>query len=207
MIEIYGVARSRAFRCLWALQELGLAYEHHSIDWTTDAKQPEYTKLNPNARVPCLRDGELVLFESLAINLYLGRRYGLGTLMPTDIQQEARVLQWTLWSTNEVEPHLSTVNHHRTNLPEAERDPAIAAAAEAKLAAPLAVLDAALAADGGYLLGADFTLADLNVASVLSTAIVARFDLRPYPNVSAWFGRCFQREAAQRVIGIFRSGK
>jgi len=207
MLEIYGVARSRAFRCLWALEELGLAYKHHSIEWTTDAKQPEYVKLNPNARVPCLRDGELVLFESLAINLYLGRRYGLGTLMPTDIQQEARVLQWTLWSTNEVEPHLSTVNHHRTNLPEADRDPAIAAAAEAKLAAPLAVLDAALAAHGGYLLGADFTLADLNVASVLSTAIVARFDLSPHPNVSAWFGRCFQRQAAQRVIALFRSGK
>jgi len=206
MIEIYGVARSRAFRCLWVLEELGLAYRHHAIDWTTGAKQPEYLKLNPNARVPCLRDGELVLFESLAINLYLGRRYGLGTLMPADLLQEARVLQWTLWATNEIEHHLSTINMHRTNLPEAERDPALVVAAEAKLPVPLRVLDAELA-HGGYLLGADFSLADLNVAGVLSTAIVARFDLSPYPNVSAWFGRCLQRAAAQRVVEIFRSGK
>jgi glutathione S-transferase len=206
MIEVYGVARSRAFRCLWALEELGLPYQHHSVDWLTDAKQPEYLKLNPNARVPCLRDGDLVLFESLAINLYLGRRYGLGSLMPTDVQEEARVLQWTLWATNEIEPHLSTVNHHRTNLPEAEREPAIADAAEAKLPVPLKVLDAALAG-GGNLLGSSFTLADLNVASVLSTAIVARVDLSPYANISAWFGRAFQRDAAQRTIALFRSGK
>jgi len=206
MIEIYGVARSRAFRCLWALEELGLAYQHHSIDWTTGAKQPEYLKLNPNARVPCLRDGDLVLFESLAINLYLGRRYGLGTLMPADVQEEARVLQWTLWATNEIEPHLSTVNQHRTNLPEAERDPVAAEAAAAKLPAPLKVLDAVLA-NGGFLLGPIFTLADLNVASVLSTSIVARVDLSPYSNVSAWFGRSFQRDAAQRAVAIFRSGR
>lgn len=206
MIEIYGVARSRAFRCLWALEELGLTYKHYSIDWTTDAKQPEYLKLNPNARVPCLRDGELVLFESLAINLYLGRRYGLSTLMPADIEDEAHVLQWTLWATNEVEHHLSAINLHRVNLPEAERDPAVAAAAEEQLAAPLKVLDAALAS-GGFLLGSVFTLADLNVASVLSTAIVARFDLRSYPHVSAWFGRCFQREGAQRAVALFRAGK
>jgi glutathione S-transferase len=206
MIEIYGVARSRACRCLWALEELGLPYQHHAFDWLTDAKQPEYLKLNPNARVPCLRDGDFVLFESLAINLYLGRRYGLGTLMPAEVLDEARVLQWTLWATNEIEPSLSMVNHHRTNLPEAEREPAVADAAEANLIAPLKVLDATLAGRDN-LLGSSFSFADLNVASVLSTALVARVDLSPYPNVTTWFGRAFQRAAAQRTVALFRAGK
>ena len=67
---------SRAMRVVWALEEVGQPYELVSTHFLTDAHSPEFLKINPNGRIPALQDGDLVLFESLAINLYLARKYG-----------------------------------------------------------------------------------------------------------------------------------
>ena len=70
MITIHGVAPSRTFRCLWLLEELGLEYERELNHWEDEgAGRAAYLALNPNGKVPCLVDGDLVLFESLAINI------------------------------------------------------------------------------------------------------------------------------------------
>ncbi|HEX7476523.1 MAG TPA: glutathione S-transferase C-terminal domain-containing protein [Polyangiales bacterium] len=87
------------------------------------------------------------------------------------------------------------------NLPKDRRDPQVIASAEASLEAPLRVLGAALT-ERPFLLGTDFTLADLNVASVLATALTARFDLAPFEPVFKWFGQCLSREAAQRCVAL-----
>ena len=90
MITVHGVAPSRTYRCLWLLEELGLEYERELVHWDDEGeKRSAYLELNPNGRVPCLVDGDLVLFESLAINLYLIRRYG-GSLAPNSIEDEGR---------------------------------------------------------------------------------------------------------------------
>ena len=76
-VQLYGHARSRAFRCLWLLEELGIPYEHHPVRFdTAEIHEPAYLAINPNGRVPALRDGELVIWESLAINHYLVDKYG-----------------------------------------------------------------------------------------------------------------------------------
>ena len=113
MITIYGVAPSRTARCLWLLEEMGLEYDRELVHWDDDgAKRAAYLELNPNGRVPCLVDGDLVLFESLAINLYLVRRYG-GPLALDSIEDEARALQWSFWATNEIDPLLSVLTNER----------------------------------------------------------------------------------------------
>jgi glutathione S-transferase len=76
MLELYGNARSRAMRCLWMLEEVGQPYRlvEKSVR-ADDLQTAEYLALNPNARIPTLVDGGRVLWESMAINLYLALKY------------------------------------------------------------------------------------------------------------------------------------
>ena len=201
MITIYGVAPSRTYRCLWLLEELGLEYQRELVHWEDDgAERSAYLELNPNGRVPCLVDGDLVLFESLAINLYLMRRYG-GALTPGSIEDEGRVLQWSFWAVNELEPFISVLGVERAYKPETEWDQKAIAAAQAALLKPNKILDDQLAGRD-YLLGDSFTVADLNVASVIYPGSRHGCGLDGLANASAWFERCTGREASQRIAAM-----
>lgn len=197
-LKIHGIARSRAFRALWAAEEAGVPYENIPTDSKAGSKQPEFLALNPNGRIPAIEDGGFVLFESLAITLYLAKRYSAGTLYPSRLEDEARTWQWSLWGATEIETPLIEMVSNRVVLPPAERNESVAAAAEAKLPRPLAVLDAHLA-KAPYLLGDAFTIADLNVASLLYAAWYRKIDLTRWPHVKAWLDRCLSRPGAERA--------
>jgi len=78
MLKIYGVARSRAFRVLWMARELGLDYEHVKVDFASgETREPGFLALNPNGHVPVIDDAGFILWESMAINLYLAKKYGM----------------------------------------------------------------------------------------------------------------------------------
>src|SRR5690348_18088560 len=157
-LKIYGVARSRAFRTLWMAKELGLDYEHVKVDFATgETRTPAHLALNPNGHIPVIEDDRFVLWESMAINLYLAKKYGTGTLYPTGLEDEARAWQWSFWGMTEIERPVLTVLFNRAILPEDKRDAAAADAAEKQLAQPLGVLDGALARSAN-LLGDDFTV-------------------------------------------------
>ena len=84
-LRIYGIARTRAFRALWVAKELGLDYEHLPIEiGDAGARTPEFLAINPNGRLPVIVDDGFVLFESLAITLYLAKKYSPGKLYPAD---------------------------------------------------------------------------------------------------------------------------
>ena len=140
---------------------------------------------------------DLVLWESMAINLYLARRHDQG-LWPKRVEDEGRAFQWSLWAMTELEEPVLTTLLHRVFFPAAQRDAGKADDAALRAKKPLAVLDAALAGRS-YLLGATFTVADLNVASVLSWAPLAGIDLAAFANAQAWLTRCGSRPAFQRV--------
>ena len=199
MIKLYGVPMSRAGRCLWALEEVGVEYENVSTSFGTDAKKPEFLAINPNGRIPALVDGDLTLFESMAINLYLAKKYD-ASLQPKSIEDEARAVQWSFWGMTELESHLIQMLLNRVMRPEAERVPAEAEAAEEALQKPLGVLNDHLS-DRTYLLGDTFSIADLNVASVLSVAAFVRLDLAGFSNVARWLGACTSRPAFERARG------
>ncbi len=192
MIKLYGIRQSRALRSLWALEELGVPYEHVPTNFATDAKTPEFKRINPNGRIPALVDDDVTLFESMAINLYLARKYDTKGLYPKSVADEGRTFQWSIWGMTETEGPLLQVLMHRAFLPPAQRDESLAAAGIEKLAAPLAVLDGALAGRK-FLLGDSFTIADLNLASVLSWALLVKMDLSKTPNVARWLGECCAR--------------
>jgi len=200
MIKIYGIAQSRALRPLWVLEELGVPYELVKTNFATgDTRKPEFLKINPNGHVPALVDGDLVLWESLAINLYLADKYGRGKLAPKDERERALTAQWSFWVMTECEAHLLACLLNRAGPPQ-NRDEAKARAAEEAVQGPLRVLDAQL---GGreYLLGSEFGLADLNVASVLLWSKPGKVDLARFPQAAAWLGRCTSRPALKAAMG------
>ena len=198
-LKIYGVARSRAFRTLWMAKELGLDYEHVKVDFATgETHRPEHLALNPNGHIPVIDDDGFILWESMAINLYLAKKHSMGRLYPSRLEDEARAWQWSFWGMTEVERPVLTALFNRALLPENQRDPTAADEAEKTLAQPLGVLDGALGRRT-YLLGDSFTVADLNVASILSWARPAQIDMAPFPRVAEWLKNCAERPAARAV--------
>ena len=203
-LKIYGVARSRAFRTLWIAKELGLDYEHIKIDFATgETRTQAHLALNPNGHVPVIDDDGFILWESMAINLYLAKKYGRDGFYPSRLVDEARAWQWSFWGMTEVERPVLTALFNRAILPENERDPAAADAAEKTLAQPLKVLDGALGRSP-YLLGDKFTVADLNVASILAWARPAQIDFAAFPKVAEWTRNCAERPAARAARQLQR---
>jgi glutathione S-transferase len=202
-LKIYGTPRSRAFRTLWMAVELGLDYENIALGVSGDSRQPSFLAVNPNGRIPTIDDDGFVLWESMAINLYLAKKHGLRTLYPTVLEDEARAWQWSFWGMTEIERPVLTAMFNRAILPEDKRDPALADAAEKEMQGPLGVLDGAVAKTP-YLLGGNFTVADLNVAAILAWARPARIDLAPFPKMADWLSRCALRPAAKAARDLQR---
>ena len=198
MLQLYGNPRSRAMRCLWMLEEMGKPYL--LIEKTTranDLQSAEYLRLNPNARIPTLVDGDLVLWESMAINLYLAQKYE-GPMHCAEPEVLSLATQWSFWAMLETEALLLDLLQHRAVLPEFARDASYAERDELLLKKPLGVLDGALAGHD-YLVGNSFTVGDLNVASILVWGKMARLNLLNYPEVARWFDACLARPAYGRV--------
>jgi len=208
-LKIYGTAKSRASRNLWLLKEIGVPYEHVDIvqDYNkTKAEQvqcrdPAFLAVNPNGHIPVLDDDGLVLWESLAINQHLARKYG-GALGPKTIEEEALITMWSLWAANECEVNALAVLQKGPAAPAGKQDKAVADAAIAALKAPFAVLDKALADKNGHLVGGRFTVADINVAGVMLYACPAAELFAGAPHVKAWLDALMERPAYKAMMKL-----
>ncbi|MCZ6666823.1 MAG: glutathione S-transferase family protein [Gammaproteobacteria bacterium] len=196
-IKLYGIPGSRALRSIWAIEEVGVEYEHIPTSFSGDSKQPEYLAVNPNGRIPALQDGDLTLFQSMAINLYLAKTYG-GDLYPSDSGDQARAIQWSVWGISEIEPLQMQLVIQKIFTPEDKRDDTVIAAAETGLERPLRVLDAHLEGKD-TILGGGFSVADLNVAAVALLLKMVGFDNSKFGNVKRWADACYDRPALARA--------
>jgi glutathione S-transferase len=203
MLTIYGVYRSRASRNLWLVGELGIPFKHVPViqpyrtasgPGLLHSRSPEFMKINPNGHVPSMDDDGLILQESLAINLYIAKKHG-GALAPAAIAEDGQMTMWSLWAVTEVEGNALTVMQNRVAKPPAERDAKAAATCVEALRAPFAVLDKHLAANGGWLVGKRFTVADINLAECVRYAQSAPELFEAAPNVKAWLAACHARPA------------
>lgn len=202
MIKLYGSVVSRATRNLWMLEELGLDYEHVSLDWAKqENRSAEYLKINPAGKVPTLVDGDATLSESLGINLYLAQKYGGGGLWPDDDSGRARCIQWSFWAAAELEPLAYGRIREFMFKKEAERDAALVEDM-AEQTAPLLDLMAQALAGEDYLIGETFTVADLNAACVVEYLERSAFDFTKWPAISAWYERTYGRPANQKIQDI-----
>ncbi len=196
---LYGTARSRAARSIVALEELGVAYKHVPLIPLPGSEDRELLRrLNPNCHIPVLDDDGLIVWESIAINLYLGDKHG-GPLWPKRVGDRALVYQWGFWVQTEMDrPDWNAVRRSGD-------EASIRATTERKVAT-LGILDRALA-DRPYLLGDAFSFADLNVAASLSQPNEGgkidwqRLDPRELglAALGDWLERCTSRDSWKRV--------
>ena len=200
-MKLYHSARSRSIRPLWMLEEIGQPYEVVAINLQAgDQKKPDYLKINPNGTVPTLVDGDLVLYESAAICQYLADKFPEKGLAPA-IGTPARALyyQWIHYAMSTIEPPAVTIFLHTILKPEAERLPVLVAEARTQLAAAIKVIDAALAGRE-YLVGSQFSTADVMVGSMLSWCQLLGLIGTDLANVPGYLGRLAARPAAQRAL-------
>jgi len=196
MIELYGSPASSSGRSRWMIEEVGVPYEYKRVEVRAgQCKTPEYTRMYGGATVPVLRDGELVLGESIAINFYLAEKYA-PELLPSDLALRGQVYQWSLWAITNVQPDLMAIMFDAMKASE-ERNPSAVDAAKLRLAPQLAFLDRALEGHD-YLVGDRFTVADVNAGSVLNIARAMSL-LTGLPNTSTWMQRLTERPAFQRA--------
>ncbi|MFO0580356.1 MAG: glutathione S-transferase family protein [Polyangia bacterium] len=197
-IKLYYSPMTRAGRCRWALEELGVPYELVRLDLQKgEHKRPEYLRVHPLGRVPALVDGDLALIESVAICMYLADKYADKGLAPAlDDPRRGPYYQWMMFVTATMEAQLTTLVAHTLRLPAEQRVPALADAARSELASAFAYLDDALAR-GPYLLGDWFTMADVVVGSGMAWAAGMGL-LINCPNIQAYVARISQRPALQR---------
>ncbi len=198
--KLFGMSASRALRAIWGMEETGIEYEHVPLSFGADSKGPDYLAVNPNGRIPALVDGDLTLFESMAINLYLAKRYG-GALYPANAADEARAWQWSVWAISEIEPLQMQIVIQTLFTPEEKRNPKIIPGATKGLQRPLRVLDAALAGRD-WLIGGAFSVADLNVAAVMHLMKDIRFGYSEHANVQRWADACYARPALARALAM-----
>lgn len=196
MITLYGSARTSAGRCLWCLEETGVAYENKNVDMRSkEHKSEDFLKINPNGKIPAMIDGETTLFESMAINFYLADKYK-PELLGTTPEDRAVSYQWSFWSSSELQDPIIQVFIQKVFMPEDKRSQTVIDENLAKLPALFTTLDNALASKT-YLNGKTFTLADLNTMSIVSIAPHVGFDLSNYKNVDLWMKAISDRPAYQ----------
>ena len=187
-------------RTLWMAEELGLDYRHLPIAWEDPwLKSAEFLRLNPAGAVPTIDHDGFGLGESLAINLYLAKTFGStgrSPLYPSDPKAEAQTWRWTLFAQANLEPWV------RRDGGRPVYEGALAEFALVEAHRALAQLDAFLA-DNEWLVGEDFTVADFNVACVLSPSRTGSLDMTAHGPTMAWLSRCYARPAAIRARAKF----
>lgn len=195
-MKIYGFAQSRTFRVLWMAEELRRAtdfeYSHDGRVFTTDEDKEFLLSMNPMGKVPVIEDDGFVLCESMAINLYLAKKHGF--LAPKTLEQEATAWQWSFWVMTAVDAQLLDYLKYKLGIMGVQKDEGQAAKVLETLDRPFSALNSFLA-NRAYLLGDEFSVADLNVASVLMWAQMGQVPLTQYPNLENWASRCLGRDA------------
>lgn len=194
MILYRFVPQDRSGRVCWTLHELGISHDVKNIDFRTDEiSSPAFLKLNPMGRVPVLVTPEGNLTESGAICLYLAEKYGKGALAPAvGSALRAEYYQWIIFASATLDGFADRVN--QIGRMEDEKEKATATALLREDFAPAALTLEKTLEKQDYLVGGEFSLADVMVAQDLywSEDVL----LPQYPKLQAYLGRLKTRPAA-----------
>jgi glutathione S-transferase len=182
MIKLYAGARSRASIVRWYLEELQLPYEIVQLDMSTgEHLQPSYLAINPFGKVPAIQDGDVTLYESGAILLYLADKVGQ---LGSNPAERGVMYQWVLFGN-------ATLGQGIFN--EATR--------EKETVRMLTPLNQHFA-NHSYLVGDTFSVADIAIGTMLYyIPMMLSVDFSPYPNVQRYVQQLLDRPACQR--GMF----
>lgn len=202
-ITFYYTPHTSASRVHWVLEELGVPYDKVKLDLRAgDQHKPEFLAINPNGKVPALVVDGTPLFESLAIILYLGDRFGVdkGLWPRVGSSEYAEALSWSVWGSVTLGGTIFRIFFNTSEwFPADSRNALQAEAATKEFEGALKVLDQRLQGRE-YLVGSGFTLVDAANAAALAWALsFIKTDIAAYPAVGAWIERCVSRPANRAV--------
>jgi glutathione S-transferase len=195
----------RAFKVLAVANHLGLPYEMKLVNLVKgEQRAPEYVALNANMKMPTLRDGDFVLWESNAIVQYLAAQRPQSGLLPEETRGRLDVTRWQFWDLAHWDPAcagfifeylVKPVLLGITDGP----DKAALARSEEQFHRSAAVLDAQLRGRT-YVTGDTLTLADFVLAAPLNVAEIAHIPIAPYAEIKRWFATMSALPAWQKTL-------
>lgn len=195
---VHGLTRD--LRVLWALEELELPYQVHGVDHTGgEMSRDEFRRLSPFKQLPVIEDDGFVLAESGAILTYLAEKSG----RLADPQQRATVVRWCFAALTTIEPVIQTIvlmdMENKSDDVTRERRVNLVKWADRGLAG----LESCLG-EHAYVAGAEFTIADILVTTVLRQARRAGL-LAKYPRCEAYRQECEARPAWARTVAAYEA--
>lgn len=202
-LKLWGRASSgNVQKALWALDELGLAYEPieaggaHGI--VGDAP---YRALNPNGLVPTLEEDGFVLWESNAILRYLAHAHGGPLALPEAPRARALIDQWLDWQATAFTPAMRDAFLQLVRVAPERRDPRVVEASRANSERCAALLDRHLA-DKPFVAGDTFSIADIAVGLAAHRWFQLPLEREERPNIRRWLEGLAQRPASSAVLSL-----
>jgi glutathione S-transferase len=192
-LTLYHIAPSRSSIVHWMLEEVGEPYDVHLLSMKRgENRAPEYLAVNPMGKVPALRHGDVVITEAAAICTYLADEFPrAGLNVPIGDPRRGTYLKWLFFGPSCIEP---AVMDHAYPRKEAAPRPALGYGDYDTMVDVVAKA----VAKGPYLLGEQFTAADVVIGSGLRWGTM--FKLLPErPEFTAYLARLAQRPALQRA--------
>jgi glutathione S-transferase len=204
-IELYVFPPSpRSFKVLAVANHLGIETRLHIVDLTKGEQHaPQFAALNPNERVPTMRDGDYVLWESNAIIQYLASRKPEAGLLPDDERKRLDVIRWQFWELAHWDPACAVFAFEYVAKPLVLRqmEPDMAALAKGTEAfhRVAKVLNGQLKGRS-FILGETLTAADFSLGSAMNIAHIAHFPVESYGEILRWHGNLKALPAWQKTL-------
>ncbi len=201
MIEVWGRDTSiNTQKVMWTIGELQLESRRFDVGGPYGGLDTAtYRAMNPNQRIPTVRDGSVVLWESNVIVRYLAARYGEHSLWIRDPAERALAERWMDWQHTTLLDDMRTVFVGRAQTAAEERDDAAIDAAAARLKEIWGRLDAYLR-DRSFIAGARFSMADIPAAAWCHRYHAVTVDRSGLDALTAWYERMNQRPAYRQHV-------
>ncbi|MGO4704457.1 glutathione S-transferase family protein [Microvirga sp. 2MCAF38] len=203
MLTIWGRGNStNVKKVLWCAEELGVPFEHINAGGSFGVvNDPEYRAMNPNGLVPCIKDGDFVLWESNAIVRYFAAKYGDGTLYPRDVPERASADKWMDWATSSVALPFRDVFWNIVRFSPEQKDMAALDKALKICGGLFKIVDAALA-QKPFLSGDQLGIGDFPIGCYAYAWFEMPIERPALPHMAAWYERLKERPAYRKAVMI-----
>src|ERR1700730_14578112 len=202
MLRVWGRTNSsNVQKVMWAIGELGLAYERINIGLEFGGNdKPAYLALNPNGLIPTIQDGDFILWESNSIIRYLAGKHSRGKLEPRDPKTCALASQWMDWQISVFQPAFTKTFWGIVRTPSEKRDETVTAESKAKSASAAKILDAELS-HRAYLAGDAFSMGDIPMGVFIYRFRQLVPECTRLPNLERWYASIEKRSAFREHVG------
>ncbi|WP_118985309.1 glutathione S-transferase family protein [Photorhabdus sp. CRCIA-P01] len=203
MLTIWGRKNSsNVKKVLWCLKELDVPHNQVDIGGKFGKlDDPQYLKMNPNGKIPCLQEGDFILWESNAIVRYLAAKFGKDILYPQDLQERANADKWMDWAGSHLFPHLRQLIIGFIRTPEAERDQKQIEQTLIEIEKLMKVVDNTLA-EQKYLSGDKFGMADIALGPMIYPWLNIPIKRPSLKNIERWYQLMTERPAFKEIVMI-----